>query len=363
MFRKIKNFAFLFFLASFLMNPSYEDDVTYAAQESIKDVASFPVGNIVSSKKLKSNSMFVSMLKRDFNSITAENQMKMANIFKAPGVYDFRDGDEIIKFAKENNFRVFGHALIWHSSIPKWLKNHEGTDKDFEMLIKKYIQDTVSHFAKEKITIDNEEFSVVEGWDVVNEAFTTGAENSIFRKKLGENYIEKCFKWAREADPNVKLFYNDYNLESYPEKIKKVQKMIKTFQEKNISIDGIGFQMHIDHLNPKREIIEKNLKKIIDSGLLIHFSEIDITVNREKLFQKLDYKKASIQEEKYKEIAEIYMSIPKNQQFGITFWGMRDNDSWLLKFHNNEYEYPSLYTSNYEFKISHRGFIKGLKRN
>ena len=180
---------------------------------------------------------------------------------------------------------------------------------------------------------------------------------------MGENYVEKCFKWAREADPEVKLFYNDYNLESYPEKIQKVQKMIKNFQDKNIPIDGIGFQMHIDHLNPKREIIENNLKKIIDSGLLIHFSEIDITVNREKLFQKLNYEKALIQEEKYKEIAEIYMSVPKNQQFGITFWGMRDNDSWLLNFYNNKYEYPSLYTSIYEFKISHRGFIKGLKGN
>jgi len=360
---KIKNFTFIFFLAGFLTLPSYGSNVTYKAEESIKDVAYFPIGNVVSSGKLKSNSIFVSMLKRDFNSITAENQMKMANMFKAPGVYDFKDGDEIVKFAKENNFRVFGHALIWHSSIPKWLKNYKGTNEDFESLIKKYIQDTVSHFAKEKITIEGKKVSIVEGWDVVNEAFTTGAENSIFRKKMGENYVEKCFKWAREADPEVKLFYNDYNLESYPEKIQKVQKMIKNFQDKNIPIDGIGFQMHIDHLNPKREIIENNLKKIIDSGLLIHFSEIDITVNREKLFQKLNYEKALIQEEKYKEIAEIYMSVPKNQQFGITFWGMRDNDSWLLNFHNNKYEYPSLYTSNYEFKISHRGFIKGLKGN
>ena len=346
-----------------MLNPSYESGTTYKTQESIKNIASFPIGNVVSSDKLKSNPLFVSTLKRDFNSMTAENQMKMANIFKAPGVYDFSDGDEIVKFAKENNFRVFGHALIWHSSIPKWLKNYKGTNEDFESLIKDYIQNTVSHFAKEKVRIDGEEVSIVEGWDVVNEAFTTGAENSIFRKKLGEDYVSKCFKWAREADPDVKLFYNDYNLESYPAKIKKVQKMIKNFQEKNIPIDGIGFQMHIDHLNPKKETIEQNLEKIIKSGLLIHFSEIDITVNKEKSFKKLNYEKALIQEEKYKEIAEIYMSIPKNQQFGMTFWGMRDNDSWLLKFHNNKYEYPSLYNSNYELKISHRGLIKGLKGN
>ena len=352
---------FLFLHFGILPESSYENGVTYKAQESLKEVASFPVGNVASSQKLKSNSMFVSMLKRDFDSITAENQMKMANMFKGPGVYDFMDGDEIVKFAKDNGFRVFGHTLIWHSSIPKWLKNYKGTDEDFEALIKNYIQSTVSHFAKEKINIDGKEVSIVEGWDVVNEAFTTTAENSIFRKRLGKDYVEKCFKWAREADPDVKLFYNDYNLERYPKKIEKVVQMVQDFKDKNIPIDGIGFQMHIDYESPSKSTIEENLKKILNLNLLIHFSELDITINRNKSVEKLTYEKALKQEERYKSIAEIYMSIPENQKFGITFWGMRDNDSWLRKFHQNNYEYPSLYTSNYEFKISHRGFIEGLK--
>ena len=100
--------------------------------------------------------------------------------------------------------------------------------------------------------------------------------------------------------------------------------------------------------------------RLVGCGLLKKIALIKIV---HLINKKLNYEKALIQEEKYKEIAEIYMSIPKNQQFGMTFWGMRDNDSWLLKFHNNKYEYPSLYNSNYELKISHRGLIKGLKGN
>ena len=104
----------------------------------------------------------------------------MANIFTGPNSYDFSDGDLIVEFAKNNGFRVFGHALIWHNSIPNWLKNYQGSDADFEALIKNYIQACVAHFSAEKTTRSGVAVSVVAGWDVVNEAFTDEAESAIF---------------------------------------------------------------------------------------------------------------------------------------------------------------------------------------
>ena len=335
--------------------------LTYQAQTSLKDLASFPVGNIVSANKIQTNNQFISTLLNDFNSITAENDMKMRNMFIGPNEYDFSDGDVIVSFAKENGIRVFGHALIWHSSIPDWLQNFNGTDSEFEGLVENYIKSTVLHFSQEKMIINGQEVSVVSGWDVVNEAFTNQADNAIFRQRIGSDYVEKCFIWAREADSDVKLFYNDYGLETNSNKVNQVLNMIDYFRNNNIPIDGVGLQMHIDHINPLLQQIEDNLQLFINKDVLIHFSELDITVNRNSDISTLTFERAESQENRYRDIVNLYLNVPITNRFGITLWGMRDIDSWLLNHHNNPNEYPLLFNTNYETKISHRGFAEGLQ--
>jgi endo-1,4-beta-xylanase len=135
--------------------------------------------------------------------------------------------------------------------------------------------------------------------------------------------------------------------------------MINDFRDRNIPIDGIGFQMHVDYKLSKTQL-EYNAKRITDLGLLLHFSELDMTLNRNKFLTSLTYERALAQEKKYLEISQTYSALPKTQKFGITFWGMRDSDSWLLKHHDNSNEYPLLYNQNYNTKIAHRGFAQGL---
>lgn len=367
----MKKILLLCFILIFSCNESNSDldccadpqnqETTYQALFSLKNQASFPIGNIVSANKIESNSQFVSVLLNDFNSITAENDMKMRNIFTGPNQYDFSDGDIIVSFAKENGIRVFGHTLIWHSSIPDWLQNYGGSDTEFELLIENYIKATVSHFAQEKMIVDGDEVSVVAGWDVINEAFTSQAENSIFRQRIGEDYVKKCFFWAREANSEVKLFYNDYGLESNINKVNQVTDLIDDLRADNIDIDGVGLQMHIDHINPLLAQIEDHLDLIIQKDVLIHFSELDITVNRNNDISSLTFDRAQSQEDRYRDIVNLYLNIPNNNRFGITLWGMRDVDSWLLNHYNNPNEYPLLFDTGYNTKISHRGFIEGLQ--
>ena len=337
-----------------------ETQLTYQPLVSLKELASFPVGMIVSAQKLATNTQFKEYLNNDFNSITAENDMKMRSIFIGPNNYDFSKGDAIISYAKQNGFRVFGHALIWHSSIPDWLVNFTGTDMAFEELIETYIKETVAHFSQEKIILNGQEISVVAGWDVVNEAFTDAAQNAVFRTRLGDDYVAKCFQWAREADPHVKLFYNDYNLESQSSKMVEVIGMLDDFTTRNIPIDGIGMQMHIDYISPSIQTIQSNLNALLQKDVLIHFSELDMTVNKTGSLSELTFLRAKSQEDKYRAVAELYSEIPENKRFGITLWGMRDVESWLLNFHGNINEYPLLFDASYNFKLAHRGFSEGL---
>ncbi|MFD0989246.1 endo-1,4-beta-xylanase [Mariniflexile jejuense] len=329
--------------------------------QALKAAASFPIGNTVSVSSLTSSSYnyFRTLLNKEFNSITAGNDMKMYNFFVAPDTYDWSKGDVIVAYAKENNLRVLGHTLIWHPSyaIPDWLENFGGTDIEFEAQVKGYIKATVAHFAKATFSDGT---PVVASWDVVNEAFTTEAEAGLFRTRMGADYVAKCFKWAREADAKVKLFYNDYNLGSQNSKATQVVNMVNDFKLNSIPIDGIGMQMHIDYQYPDMSTLTSNLNLIKSTGLLIHFSEVDMTVNKDKLLASLTAERSNAQKVRYKQIAALYKTLPSNQQFGITFWGMRDSDSWLLSFYNNPNEWPLLFDSNYNHKQAFIGFLEGL---
>lgn len=328
---------------------------------TLKEAANFPIGNTVSASRLSSSSenYFRTLLNKEFNSVTAGNDMKMYNFFKAPGTYDWSKGDAIVAYAKANGMRVHGHTLIWHPSysIPDWLENFSGTDAEFEAHVEGYIKAAVAHFAEATFSDGT---PVVESWDVVNEAFTSDAEAGPFHKRIGPDYVEKCFRWAREADDKVKLFYNDYNLGSDSSKADKVINMVNNFKANSVPIDGIGMQMHIDYQYPNLESLKSNVTKLADTGLLIHFSEVDMTVNKDKALSGLTLQRSNAQKERYKQMAIIYKTIPETQQFGITFWGMRDTDSWLLDFYNNPNEWPLLFDSGYNYKPALFGFLDGL---
>ena len=338
------------------------DPFTYNATSDLKDIVDFPIGNIVSASKLASgsadNQSFKEVLNSEYNSITAENDMKMANIFSAPGTYDFSDGDEIVAYAKANGLRVHGHTLVWHQSIPSWLQSFDGTDGEFENLIEEYVKATVSHFAQETMTYDGEEVSVVAGWDVVNEVWDgTSLRNSIFRQRMGDDYAAKLFTWAREADPDVKLFYNDYNIAGDSSKRNMILGMVNNFMTDEVPIDGIGMQMHLNHNWPNDDL-PTSIEAVAATGLLVHISELDVKVNYSDDISEFTVERAQAQEEQYQRAAYHYVTkVPEDQQYGLTIWGFRDRDSWLYDGGN---DWPLLYNNDFETKIAHRGLIEGL---
>ena len=341
------------------------DPFLYDATENLKDVADFPIGNIVSANRLASTSAtdqkFKEILNREFNSITAENDMKMANIFRGPGNYDFSDGDAIVAYAKANNMRVHGHTLVWHSSIPSWLNNFDGTDEEFSAVVEDYVKATVAHFAEETMTVDGQEVPVVQGWDVVNEVFDgAGLRNSLFRQRMGNDYAAQLFQWAREADPDVKLFYNDYNIAGEPDKRGAIINMVNDFMARDIPIDGIGMQMHLNHNWPTSDL-QLAIEQIAGTGLLVHVSELDVKANYDDAVSELTVERAQAQEQQYQRAAYHYVTkVPEDQQYGLTIWGFRDGDSWLYDGGN---DWPLLYKNDFETKIAHRGLIQGLKGN
>ncbi|MWW25217.1 endo-1,4-beta-xylanase [Algibacter lectus] len=330
-------------------------------ENGLKANAEFPIGTAIKIETLNADFELQDLQKSNFNSITSASDMKMNRIIESEGVYNWSRIDGILNYAQNNNQRLFGHNLIWHSSTPKWVEE-------------KALKDTLwlAGFMKDYITTYVGRYKgKVAGWDVVNEAFESAGgamRETIWYSVMGKDYIAKAFTYAHEADPNAVLFYNDFNIERDTLKLNATLKLIEDLREKNIPIHGLGFQMHI-RMDIPDEVIANALKKAADTGLKIHLSEVDIIFNThndtqyggEQIYTELtdDMKKA--QAEKYKNLVIMYRSIvPKAQQYGITFWDFTDRDSWIDGFFSIT-DWPTIYDDNLQPKPAYFGVLEGLK--
>lgn len=164
---------------------------------------------------------------------------------------------------------------------------------------------------------------------------------------------------AINADSNAVLFYNDYNLAVSSSKRTTMFNIIEDFGS---LIDGVGAQMHTSYNAPSTNDIQALADGTVSRGLKLHFSELDIRTNLEQdaNVTTLSSTKANLQQEKYKEVVRVYNSIPLDNKFAITVWGLRDNESWLLNFWGFP-DWPFLFDKDYNRKKAYQGFLEGLK--
>jgi endo-1,4-beta-xylanase len=327
---------------------------------SLKDIAPFPVGVSVGYNYLKDNAGYQKVVREEMSSVSVENAQKWSGLHPEINRFDFTKADFIVDWAIQNKKRVHGHNLLWHSYNPTWVKNFEGDSTAWENLMKTHIQTVVTHF-KGKVL----------AWDVVNEAFTDGGrlrntepkaeDSSIWRQKLGPDYLARAFRYAHEADPACLLFYNEYGQESKPAKIKATLELVADFRKRGIPIHGLGLQFHIG-ISQANAGIQDAIQQFAATGLQVHISELDILVSDWKKDPTLQYTEAMQQKhaDKYKFVAETYKKlVPKNQQYGITIWNVGDADSWITKMGYTDW--PLLFDKDYNRKKSYYGFAEGLK--
>ncbi len=328
-----------------------DDGLTYTPTAALRDQSPFPFGVAIQGARLN-NPQYGALVAKEFGSLTAEYEMKQRTISTGLNTYNWGPVDQIVNFAQAHGQRVHGHALVWHSSVPDWLTNFAGDSAAFEAVVKDYIHTVVGRY-KGKIA----------SWDVVNEAFEdnqTGAlRNTLFRQKMGNDYVARCFQYAREADPDVLLFYNEYGTLYDNNKLTAMLAMIDDFQARGIPIDGVGFQMHIRHDWPSLSNIQAAVDQVKNRSLKIHFSELDIRVNGDGNLTAMTPARAIEQQDRYRDIVALYKNLPPAQQFGITVWGLKDDESWLIQFWGNP-EWPLLFDANRKYKLAHKGVMEAF---
>ncbi len=290
------------------------------------------------------------LVESQFNSVTPENIFKPSYLHPQENNFFWLQADDLVERARQNSQRVHGHTLIWHKQLAPWMLNYQGTKAQWEAMFKNHIQSICRHF-KGKVA----------AWDVVNEAFNEDGtlRNSIWRKHLGDGYIEKAFRFAHEADPEALLFYNDFNLAYNERKRRAVFSFLTNLKQRGVPIHGIGMQMHIAINYPTKGQINTALEEAGETSFLVHLSEVDIAVNP---FNRDNLDKEDLFKRQANVLANLviaYKNLPNRSQYGISFWGLSDANSWLRDFYQRE-EYPLLFDDLYQPKACYCKLIDVL---
>ncbi|MDX1543605.1 MAG: endo-1,4-beta-xylanase [Christiangramia sp.] len=282
----------------------------------------------------------IEVVKNHFNSIVAENIMKSGRIQPEQGKFEFDLADKFVDFGEKNNMHIHGHTLIWHSQTPKWFfTDEEGNEVSKEELsrrMKTHIETLVGRYKGR-----------VDSWDVVNEAIEDDGSfrESKFYQILGKDFIKLAFQFAHQADPDAKLYYNDYSM-SKPGKRQGVVQMVKELKKEGIHIDGIGMQGHIGMSHPEFSEMEKSIEAFAALGE-VSISELDLSVLPSpwgeagaEISQNFNYEDKmnpfpeGLPEEVSTQFTNRYLDFFKlflkhhDKIERVTLWGVNDGNSW-----------------------------------
>lgn len=336
--------------------PDDDNNNQQPGPQLLKEKATFGIGAAVKTSHLQENA-YAQTVAKHFSQLTAEWEMKMELIWSSSAGYNWGPADQIVDFAQNNGLDVHGHTLVWYKSYPGWFKNAGYDSTAFENRVRDYIKATVGRYKGKVIS-----------WDVANEIFNDNGTlrstdcpvYATFEDPIG--FYGRCFQYAHEADPDAKLFYNDYSVVLAAGKRNAIKNMVTRFKNAGIPIHGIGDQFHY-RVTTDKQAIRNGLNDMASTGLLVHLSELDIIVNVQQsesyVFNATEQKK---QADTYRFIVESYESLPDQQKFAITTWGVTDKYTWLTDYWHAK-EYPLLFDNHYQEKEAYYGFLAGLKTN
>ena len=337
---------------------------TGATVPSLKDAyrSEFLIGSALGGKLPGSYTpVELELIARQFNAATPEVCMKPRPIHPSENTWHFDEADAFVRFCQTNSIVPFGHTLVWHEDCPDWFfqDGEHAASRDLVLRrLKDHIQTILKHF-KGKIR----------AWDVVNEAISDDPRQFWRKTKwhdaIGDDLVEQAFRFAHEADPDLQLQYNDYNIESEPKRSRAI-KLLKDLQAKGIPVATVGIQGHwsLDHV-PYADL-EKAIDAFHSMGLQVAISELDLDVLSRKRPSGADdggsAMRAAVaaprpcppeilrrQAEQYARLFELFHR-HRGAITRVSFWGIDDAHTWLNGWPFPRYDHPLLFDRQAEPK-------------
>ncbi|HKQ77388.1 MAG TPA: endo-1,4-beta-xylanase [Blastocatellia bacterium] len=305
-------------LALFILAVSLSIVVEAQPLRDAADNRGLRIGAAVNMTPFGNEPIYTQTLAREFNMLVAENAFKFDALHTARNTYNFTNADALMAFAEANNMAVRGHALVWHSQIPGWLTGGNFTRDDVIAIMRDHILTVVGRYRGRILA-----------WDVVNEAVSDNngqlRTDSFWHQRIGPEYIAMAFQFAREADPNAILYYNDYSIEGSGAKSDAVFNLVSGLVNQGAPIDGVGWQMH--QINPFRiqQAHRNNAQRLATLGLEISITEMDVRISLPTTAQELQEQALA-----YGDATEFCLSQPNCK--ALVTWGFTDKYSWVPGF-------------------------------
>jgi endo-1,4-beta-xylanase len=275
-----------------------------------------------------------------FDMVTPGNEMKWDTTEPANGSYSFGAGDAIVAFATSHSQRVRGHNLVWHSQLPSWVSSLPLNQVQAAM--ESHITTEATHYKGQ-----------VYAWDVVNEPFNDDGSlrQDVFYNAMGSGYIADALRTAHAADPNAKLYLNDYNIEATGAKSNAMYSLVSSLKSQGVPIDGVGFESHFI-LGQVPSTLLANMQRFAALGVNVAITELDDRI-------QLPASSANLQQQATDFAAVVNACLQVPACPGVTQWGVGDADSWIPGFFSG-YGSATMYDSAYQPKPAYTATANAL---
>lgn len=313
--------------------------------EAYKDY--FTVGAAVPAKKMN-DTMYRYRVAEVFGSITPENEMKPDALLNQKASQEAEDGKPVLNlansgmtaildFAKENNLKVRGHALVYAAQTPAWFFK-VGYEDDGANVSAAVMEERMESYIQQVVEFVQTEYpGVVTCWDVVNEALDNDGKyvQNNWIDTVGNTYVSKAFQYAKKyVTDGAKLYYNDYNME-YTGKQNTISNLVRA----RVAIDGVGMQEHVTLSYPTIASIGSAIDFYAGKGLDVQITELDVAIDDDQTF--------AAQATRYAALFTLFKQ-KSSKISNVTLWGVNDGDSWKsakrpLLFYDNLTPKPAYY--------------------
>ena len=273
----------------------------------------FLIGAAVYPKWLREEPIYSETIAREYNILTPETPVRFRELRPSRERFDFADADMLVDFAIANRMKIRGESLVWGGRLSQWLTDGKFSPADISAILKEHVQTVVRRYRGRWYA-----------WDVINGVFDENGKmyQNFWWKALGDSYIEQTFTWAREADPQVKLFLHDYSQEPLGKKSDALHDLIRDLKSRGIPIDGSGMNFSWLLTQPPRmQDVAANMKRLAALGLEIHITEFEVSIPLPATEQNLQ-KQADL----YRENLTACLTIAACKSF--TTWGFSDKHAY-----------------------------------
>ncbi|WP_158632515.1 endo-1,4-beta-xylanase [Verrucosispora sp. FIM060022] len=335
----------------------------------LHETTDFPVGVAIDSRETIGAP--AQLLTRHFNQITAENHMKPEAWYDEAG--NFRPHEQaltMMDFARDNDLRVYGHVLVWHSQTPAWFFTDSAgqpltTSTADQQVLRERLRTHIFNVAEslsERYGPFGSSTNPLYAFDAVNEVvsdsgeYSDGLRRSEWYRILGESFIDLTFEYADEAfndvyaaegaDRPVTLFINDYNTEQSGKQARYLA-LVQRLLARDVPVHGVGHQFHVSLAMPI-SALETALETFADLPVTQAVTELDVTTGtpatQAKFIDQGYY---------YRDAFRVFRAYA-DDLLAVTVWGLTDGRSW--RSGNGG---PLLFDDNLRAKPAYYGAVDG----